>query len=172
MTSEPTFAWDVSQHTDTSKNTKAALWRLVGLKTNLFKYKVKIQCKLHEHTIKPYGLYPVCSFTYMLKRKGKHTYMADEQLEIVLFKNKTTINSNNEQQRNEKHNNNNENNNDNENNNNNKSHTQTHTHARTHVRTHARTHARARARTHTHTCLLYTSPSPRDSLRSRMPSSA
>ena len=57
-------------------------------------------------------------------------------------------------------------------------------HART--RTHARTHARTHTHTHTDTdplrllfrvcvcvcCLLYTSPSPRDQLSSRMPSSA
>ena len=40
------------------------------------------------------------------------------------------------------------------------------TRAHTHTRMHARTHA------HIRTCLLYTSPSPRDQLSSRMPSSA
>ena len=45
---------------------------------------------------------------------------------------------------------------------------------RTNARLHAHTHARKHARTHacTYTCLLYTSPSPRDGLKSRMPSSA
>ena len=36
------------------------------------------------------------------------------------------------------------------------------THPHTHTRTHARTHTRARTRTQGTSCLLYTSPSPRD----------
>ena len=37
---------------------------------------------------------------------------------------------------------------------------------------HAVTHSLSLVQLHTHTCLLYTSPSPRDRTRSRMPSSA
>ena len=36
----------------------------------------------------------------------------------------------------------------------------------------ANTHVKTNKHTHTHTCLLYTSPSPRDVEESRMPSSA
>ena len=57
-------------------------------------------------------------------------------------------------------------------------HTHTHTHTRTCMHTNTHMHACICTRTHTHThthictCLLYTSPSPRDCIVSRMPSSA
>ena len=53
--------------------------------------------------------------------------------------------------------------------------THTHTHTHTHILTHSLTHTHSHTQTHTHahthtlslTCLLYTSPSPRDFCRSR-----
>ena len=51
-------------------------------------------------------------------------------------------------------------------------HTHTHIHTHTFTHAHIQTHMSTHKDTRTRTCLLYTSPSPRDFCRSRMPSSA